>query len=163
MVSRSMLHRSLRPCRKLKSEDTSDSGDPVRASWSPIGHRGGFEPLLVSCPTRRKDLLPRLVSLVYMGVDGNGWLRPRKVELVPKRSGTFAVCVTVGDQGDPDPRMLAEFLAFYDVLGASRYVFYVRSLGTGLDYLSALQRKYEETTSTKDKLRVRLDVAQGRR
>ncbi|KAH8039425.1 hypothetical protein HPB51_007278 [Rhipicephalus microplus] len=36
----------------------------------------------------------------------------------------------------------------------------VRSLGTGLDYLSALQRKYEETTSTKDKLHVRLDVAQ---
>ncbi|KAL3225461.1 hypothetical protein MRX96_025798 [Rhipicephalus microplus] len=93
------------------SEDTSDSGDSVRASWSPIGHQA---------------------------TGGSG---PRKVELVPKRSGTFALCVTVGDQGDPDPRTFAEFLAFCDVLGASRYVFYVRSLGTGLDYLSALQRK----------------------
>ncbi|KAH7951988.1 hypothetical protein HPB52_016415 [Rhipicephalus sanguineus] len=142
------------------STDSPDSEAPVRASWSPIGHQGGFEPLLVTCPTRRNDSLPRLVSLTYMGADSNGWLLPRKVERVPKRPGTFALCVTVGDQGEPDPRTLAEFFAFYDVLGASRYVFYIRSPGAGLDYLSALQRKYGETTSTKDRLRVHLDAVQ---
>lgn len=143
-------------------EDSSETGDPVRASWSPVGHRGGFEPLLVTCRPRRNGSLPHQVSLVYMGTDGGGWIVPRKVERVPKRFGTIALCVTVGDQdvAGPDPRTLAEFFAFYDTVGATRYIFYTKHPGAGLNYLFALQRKYRETTNTKDKLRVHLDTAQ---
>ncbi|KAH6934190.1 hypothetical protein HPB50_021492 [Hyalomma asiaticum] len=149
-------------CRFLfnSSEGSSDYEYPVRALWSSIGHQGGFEPLLVTCPTRRNDSLPRLVSLIYMGEDSSGWLSPRKVERVSKRTGTFALCVTVGEQTQPDPRTLAEFLAFYEAVGASHYIFYIKSAGTGLNYLAALQQKYAEAASTRDKLRVVLDTAQ---
>ncbi|KAH6919704.1 hypothetical protein HPB50_029308 [Hyalomma asiaticum] len=142
------------------TEGSSDYEYPVRALWSSIGHQGGFEPLLVTCPTRRNDSLPRLVSLIYMGDDSSGWLSPRKVERVSKRTGTFALCVTVGEQTQPDPRTLAEFLAFYEAVGASHYIFYIKSAGTGLNYLAALHQKYAEAASTRDKLRVVLDTAQ---
>ncbi|XP_075539453.1 uncharacterized protein LOC142574190 [Dermacentor variabilis] len=142
--------------------DPPETDDPVRASWSPVGHRGGFEPLLVTCPTPRNGSLPHLVSLVYMGTDGSGWIVPRQVERVAKRFGTIALCVTVGDEdvAGPNPRMLAEFLAFYDAVGVTRYVFYIKSPGAGLDYLTALQREYRETTNAKDRLRVHLDAEQ---
>ncbi|KAK8776658.1 uncharacterized protein LOC144119271 [Amblyomma americanum] len=143
-------------------EESDPNNRLVTAFWSPIGHRGGFEPLLVTCPVIANNSVPSLVMLLYMGVGSSDWLKPHRVERAAKQPGTLAMCVMPGDDNGAsvDARALAEFVAFHGAVGASYYVFYLRSPGTALDFLTALQQRYKRNVTGEVTLRLIVDSEQ---
>ncbi|KAM7301224.1 uncharacterized protein ISCGN_016757 [Ixodes scapularis] len=116
-----------------------------QASWNVLGELGNenMESVLVTCPLQGIEPLPDLTSLVYYNSDPVVYFTLRRLRWnVRKVPFSVGLCVSPSGATWSDVRAVAEFVAYYGVLGVRQFYFYVYAATPEvLDFLLDLKNR----------------------
>lgn len=122
-----------------------------QSSWNALGGltNGDMESVLVTCPLEGVHPVPDMASLMYYGVDPVVYFSLRRLRWdVRKVPGSVGLCVPPSNVLWSDVRAVAEFVAYYGVLGVRQFIFYVHAATPEvLDFLLDLKHRLHVNVS----------------
>lgn len=122
-----------------------------QSSWNTLGGltNDDMESVLVTCPLEGLEPVPDMASLVYYGVDPVVYFILRRLRWdVHKVPGSVGLCVPPSRDLWSDVRAVAEFVAYYGVLGVREFIFYVHAATPEvLDFLLDLKQRLHISVS----------------